>query len=1150
MDLNSDLTGQIAQAQKDREDAADMEAGLALERSASGAPKDAAAMTHTASASGAPNQGMWPSIGRFAMELPGRSIYGGGHAAVQGFVQSTYETAKWLQENEPAVTKAMERGETTLAEQEKPQGEAAVESPLQVPAKPPEPTTQAGDIVKGITHFMAGYAITNALMPGLGLADTPRALLVGAITQAVDFDPGQQRLSNLVQKFPALQNPVTEYLQTSPNDPRALGRLKAAVEGMGLGIAQNALFAGVKLVKAGMDRMYAGGAPEIEGRVLPPAEGMPVKPGDLSPLTDGKAPLTTVVSLEDVAKSKIEQAAGASPGGTAAISPGQLIDGGGGRGMYINLNKIGSPDDVKDIIQNAADLQSLSIKEAQRGIQSHAATQDLADKMGIGVNEILMRNQGQPYNAEYSVAARKVWAASGENLTAMAQRASSPTASVVDQFNFRRALAVHAAIQNEVIGARTETARALNAWKIPVGSGEEQAKGIQALMEQAGGALPTQKFAAAIAQASEAGTLNEQGVALLARKGWGATSADAFNKLYQFSLLSGPHSMAVKTLGDAYIAATTPIERAIAGQVSKILPGPGVATDEGSQYLFGMAQGARDVFRWVSKTLRGEDAGDLLPAGRLTQAHEMAGAPPISAQAFGADMGHVIDAETGERVQSMWGAMLDSAGAVTSIPGKGFEGITNAFKALHYRGELYAQAARQASYEVGKVPASDPAAWTKNRIADLIANPTDEALSTATDTALHNTMSDPAGTWAKLGMDAQKALDSTGVPLGHTILPFIKTPVNIMGYQLERTPLAVAQQAVRDDILAGGARRALALTRIGTGTAAMLTIMDMTMNGLVTGGGHPNRSTEMAREREDILPYSVKIGDRWLKMSRAEPLGGTIGMAADIAEFLKWKGETDTDDMPARTLIAAGIVALSGNVMDKAYLTGLANTVDAIHDPARFGPKYMKQLAGSMVPAAATSIKQADDPTVRATYDMLDAIKARTPGWSKDLPPSRNLWGDARTGDSGLGWGYDMFSPLASKQEKPTAIDDEIRRLGASVTMPSSKVSFSGIPLDMTNWPKLYDKYITDAGNGLKNEDGLGAKDYLNRLVSGKADESEMYKEASDGPDGGKAMMIQGVIGKYRAAAREKLLQDSPELQQELIRLAVKKGADPGDIRQ
>ena len=57
----------------------------------------------------------------------------------------------------------------------------------------------------------------------------------GAITDTIHFEANDPTLSNLIESYPHLSNPITDYLQTNPDDPEGLNRFKRAIEGAGLG---------------------------------------------------------------------------------------------------------------------------------------------------------------------------------------------------------------------------------------------------------------------------------------------------------------------------------------------------------------------------------------------------------------------------------------------------------------------------------------------------------------------------------------------------------------------------------------------------------------------------------------------------------------------------------------------------------------------------------------------------------------------------------------------------------------------------------------------------------------------------------------------------------------------------------------------------
>lgn len=89
-----------------------------------------------------------------------------------------------------------------------------------------------------------------------------RGFIAGAAADFAVFDGHEGRLSDLVQQFPSLQNPITEFLASDKDDGEIEGRLKAAVEGVGIGAATELLLLGVKGLKAFRKVKAEGGTDE------------------------------------------------------------------------------------------------------------------------------------------------------------------------------------------------------------------------------------------------------------------------------------------------------------------------------------------------------------------------------------------------------------------------------------------------------------------------------------------------------------------------------------------------------------------------------------------------------------------------------------------------------------------------------------------------------------------------------------------------------------------------------------------------------------------------------------------------------------------------------------------------------------------------
>jgi hypothetical protein len=112
--------------------------------------------------------------------------------------------------------------------------------------------TIAGSLVEGITQFVVPYGAISKGVSAAGKAtkfakpfmktnkkgkevlNWKGVLASEAATDFVAFDAQEERLSNLVQAFPSLSNPITEYLAAEEDDGELEGRFKNALEGMGI----------------------------------------------------------------------------------------------------------------------------------------------------------------------------------------------------------------------------------------------------------------------------------------------------------------------------------------------------------------------------------------------------------------------------------------------------------------------------------------------------------------------------------------------------------------------------------------------------------------------------------------------------------------------------------------------------------------------------------------------------------------------------------------------------------------------------------------------------------------------------------------------------------------------------------------------------
>jgi hypothetical protein len=997
-----------------------------------------------------------------------------------------------------------------------------------------DPKSTTGKAVQGISQFVAGFigasAALKTLKPLTRVGKVGKAAGTGAVVDFTVFDPQEERLSNLLQEVPALSNPVTDFLAADPKDSNAEGRFKNAIEGLGLGVAVDGLVLGVKTLRqariARLRQEEIAKAREVAGveAERPKVDETAFRNlGDDSPDAPlvgvakkaPEAPETALVPsgapIKDGAQPEQLKAARAAAA-TEGVKPEDVVgELGVPRGtepgqVYINFARINAPEDVQTVIKDMADKFAPQIDVARRGVRTFAEIE--LDAQQVNAWDVLVaRRKGDPLNAEQSVAARQLWAASADKLSQVAKEASA-NPSEANLFAFRKMLATHYAIQNEVIAARTETARALASWRIPAGGSAERFRDISQALEANGGSEVTRDMADRVAKLANAGMYEE--LDNFVQRGVWARTRDAMQEAWIMGLLSGPKTHIVNAMSNTAVVFMQMYERKAAEIISSILGNSGgVQAGEAMTQWFGLTQSWKDGLRYAAKSAKTGEVGFGMSKVELPRTGS------ITSEAFN------LSSET-------WaGRAVDGIGNIVRIPGRALAASDEFFKTIGYRMELNAQALRQAAGEVhaGVIPADG----IKARVAELLENPPENLRMSAVDQALYQTFTNSPGKLAQ-GLQSLKAQ----FPALTVILPFVRTPANILKYTFERTPLAPLMSSVRADIAAGGARQDLALARLSTGTALMMVAADMAMSGTVSGSGPKDTSERQALERTGWQRNSIKVGDRWYAYNRLDPAGSLLGLAAEMVEILNNSEDEDTEEGVGEAAVAA-IASISATVMSKTYLSGIADLFEAISDPKRYTETFVQRLVGSTVPAIVGEAARTADPYSREVFGMLDAIKRRTPGLSDDLPLRRDIWGRPVTYQSGLGWAYDVFSPIYTKPAKAEPVDDEMLRLGKAVSMPSKRATFQGVNIDLNNYPGAYSRYVELAGNELKHPNyDMGAKDLLNAVVSGEHFLSEIYDQGTDGADGTKAEIISSIVSEYRKIAREQVLQEFPEIQGEI----------------
>jgi hypothetical protein len=414
------------------------------------------------------------------------------------------------------------------------------------------------------------------------------------------------------------------------------------------------------------------------------------------------------------------------------------------------------------------------------------------------------------------------------------------------------------------------------------------------------------------------------------------------------------------------------------------------------------------------------------------------------------------------------------------------------FKAVAYRSEINAQALRMAKDEGLRGRAM------VDRANGLRADPPPELQAAGERHATYQTFQSDLGKFGNALMALRTAL-----PGSEIVLPFVRTPANILKWATERSPFGLLLKDVRGNLAGknGPAARDTAIARMLLGTTGGVAVASLAAEGKITGSGPQDPQKRAAMLANGWQSYSVNIGGKWYGYNRLDPLGLMMGVTADMVEA---KGQIDHAD--ADKIGAMVATSISQNLLNRTYLSGLSNMVAALHDPGQFGESYIRNLAASVVPAGVAQYARTQDPVIRDARTMMDAIKARIPGLSQSLPAKLNVFGEPVTRPGSFG--PDLVSPVKVSQPRNDASLNEMIRLDAEPAMPDRQIR----GVDLT--PEQYAEFVTLAGKPLKAT--------LDKLVAGAG-----WQRL---PDFARKEAIDSVVQKTRKAAAEAMLMRHPEL--------------------
>ena len=247
----------------------------------------------------------------------------------------------------------------------------------------------------------------------------------------------------------------------------------------------------------------------------------------------------------------------------------------------------------------------------------------------------------------------------------------------------------------------------------------------------------------------------------------------------------------------------------------------------------------------------------------------------------------------------------------------------------------------------------------------LVENPTQEMLDRANKIMLEDVFQqETALTQGTLKL--RQMLDSIpGVPFGTVLIPFVKTPLNIMHYAFDRLPVvAMISKQNRQALKEGGVGLDQVVARQTAGALYMSGAFMLAQEGLITGAGPTDPKIRANLLRSGWQPFSYKRGEKYYSYTRLDPFAMFAGFAADIQRASIQIHDSNLSDAEKKDLLRlagglseAAVSSFTLMLSDKTYLKNIGEIGEAIFNPQK-GDTLQERIGGAIladVPANAAA---------------------------------------------------------------------------------------------------------------------------------------------------------------------------------------------------
>lgn len=322
-------------------------------------------------------------------------------------------------------------------------------------------------------------------------------------------------------------------------------------------------------------------------------------------------------------------------------------------------------------------------------------------------------------------------------------------------------------------------------------------------------------------------------------------------------------------------------------------------------------------------------------------------------------------------------------------------------------------------------------------------------------------------------------------PAGEAVLPFKRTPANILVRGMEYSPAGLAKTLTYDliQVKRGKLTGAEAIDHIAsglTGSGLMALGAYLFAQGIVTSGGGDDEGQDTLNDLTGVQNYALNLpGGGNVTLDWLAPEALPFFMGVELMDSAGQGGSTAES-------ISTALKSISDPMLELSMLQSLNDVIDSVSfSENKLGALVSSALVsyftqpiptfGGQIERSAEDVRMTTytDKNLRLPTDLQYAIgraSARIPGWDYQQMPYIDAWG--REDSSGPLWlrmANNFLNPAYTSNKQVTPVDEEIQRIynqtGDKSVVPSRPeryITVDGERIDLSK--EKYEQYATKRG--------------------------------------------------------------------------------------